>query len=179
MADEKPNQVELEQEEQMAAALTAPEVDMEALLAEERNKAAEYLENWRRSAAEFANYKRRMERDRAEFVQFANERLLKRLLEVMDSFDAGFKMVPAEFANEPWIQGMRAVERQMLKILESEGVTPIEAAGKEFDPKYHEAVVYEPSPGADEGQVLDELQRGYMLNDRVLRPARVKVAKGT
>lgn len=151
---------------------------LETKLAEEKKKADEYLDNWRRTAAEFQNYKRRAEKDKADYAQYANQRLLKRLLDVLDSFGAGFKSVPEQYKNEPWVEGMRAVERQMLQILEGEGVTPIDAAGKDFDPNFHEAMLYEPSPGVSEGQILDELQRGYMLQDRVLRPTRVKVAKG-
>jgi molecular chaperone GrpE len=147
-------------------------------LEEEKKKAAEYLDNWRRSAAEFQNFKRRTEKERGEYAQYANQRLLGRLLDVMDSFVIGFKNVPEEYRAEPWVEGMRAVERQLSRVLESEGVQPIEAQGKEFDPNFHEAMLYEPSPGAPEGQVLEELQRGYMLHDRVLRPTRVRVAKG-
>jgi len=152
--------------------------ELEAQLAQEKKRADEYLDNWRRSAAEFQNFKRRMEKDKADYAQYANERLLKRLLDVLDSFDYGFRDMPDDVKNAPWVEGMRAVQRQLEKILENENVTPIEAKGQEFDPNYHEAMLYEPAPGAEEGEVLDELQRGYMLNDRVLRPARVKVAKG-
>lgn len=152
--------------------------ELESQLAEEKKKSEEYLDNWRRTAAEFQNFKRRAEKDKADYGQYANQRLLKRLLDVMDSFDAGFRTIPAQYSKEPWVEGMRAVERQMLQILEQEGVTPIDAQGKEFDPNFHEAMFYEPSEGAREGQILDELQRGYMLQDRVLRPTRVKVAKG-
>lgn len=152
--------------------------ELEAQLADEKKKSEEYLDNWRRAAAEFQNYKRRMEKDKADYAQYANERLLKRLLDVEDSFDLGFKAMPDDVRNAPWVEGMRAVQRQLEKILESEGVKPIEATGEEFDPRFHEAMFYEPAPGARDGQVLDELQRGYLLNDRVLRPSRVKVAKG-
>ena len=152
--------------------------ELEVQLAQANKKAEEYLDNWRRSAAEFQNYKRRMEKDKADYAQYANERLLKRLLDVTDSFDYGFKAVPEEVKNAPWIEGMRVVQRQMDKILEAEGVTPIAVDGQNFDPKFHEAMLYEPAPGAGEGQILDEMQRGYMLHDRVLRPSRVKVAKG-
>ncbi len=152
--------------------------ELEAQLAEEQKKSAEYLDKYLRMTAEFQNYKRRADKDKADYGQYANQRLLKRLLDVMDSFDAGFKAIPAQFENEPWVEGMRAVERQLLQILEQEGVTPIDAQGKEFDPNFHEAMFYEPAEGASEGQILDELQRGYMLQDRVLRPTRVKVAKG-
>jgi molecular chaperone GrpE len=152
--------------------------ELETQLAEEKKKSDEYLDNWRRTMAEFQNYKRRADKDKAEYAQFANQRLLKRLLDVLDSFDAGFKTIPAQFKNEPWVEGMRAVERQLLQIMEQEGVTPIEAQGKDFDPNFHEAIFYEPSEGASEGEILDELQRGYMIQDRILRPTRVKVAKG-
>jgi molecular chaperone GrpE len=86
--------------------------------------------------------------------------------------------MPKDVKNAPWVEGMRAVQRQLEQIIEGEGVVPIAAQGKDFDPNFHEAMLYEPSPGASEGEVLDELQRGYMLHDRVLRPSRVKVAKG-
>lgn len=152
--------------------------ELEAQLAEERKKSEENFDKYLRMTAEFQNYKRRAEKDKTEYAQYANQRLLKRLLDVMDSFDAGFKNVPAQFEKEPWVEGMRAVERQLLQILEQEGVTPIDVEGKDFDPNFHEAMFYEPSEGASEGQILDELQRGFMLQDRVLRPTRVKVAKG-
>src|SRR5262245_22361981 len=116
-------------EEQLKAA-----TELEAQLAEAQKKSEEYLDNWRRTAAEFQNYKRRSEKDKADYAQYANQRLLKRLLDVADSFEAGFKAIPDEFADEPWVEGMRAVERQLLQILEQEGVTPIDAQGKPFDP---------------------------------------------
>ncbi len=152
--------------------------EMEAQLAEEKKKSEDYLDKYLRMTAEFQNFKRRAEKDKADYAQYANQRLLKRLLDVLDSFDAGFKTIPAQFKHEPWVEGMRAVERQLLQILEQEGVTPIDTQGKTFDPNFHEAMFYEPAEGASEGQILDELQRGYMLQDRVLRPTRVKVAKG-
>ncbi len=173
MAQDQGNGLEQELEQQLKSV-----GELEAQLAEEKNKTNEYLDNWRRTAAEFQNFKRRAEKDKADYGQYANQRLLKRMLDVLDSFDAGFKAIPEQFKNEPWVEGMRAVERQMLQILEGEGVKPIEALGKEFDPNFHEAILYEPSPGASDGQILDELQRGYMLHDRILRASRVKVAKG-
>ncbi len=173
MAEAKGNGLDQEFQEKMENVS-----ELETKLAEEKKKADEYLDNWRRTAAEFQNFKRRAEKDKADYAQYANQRLLKRMLDVLDSFDAGFKAVPESYRHKPWVEGMRAVERLMLQILEGEGVTPIEATGKEFDPNFHEAMFYEPSPGASEGQILEELQRGYMLHDRVLRPTRVKVAKG-
>ncbi len=151
---------------------------LEQQLQEERNKSAEYLDNWRRTAAEFANYKKRVEKDKAEYRQYANDRLLARLLDVMDGFDAAFRAIPENFRNESWVQGIRLTEQKLRTVLESEGVKPIDAEGKDFDPNYHEAMFYEPTPGEPEGRVTGEFQRGYMLGERLLRPARVKVAKG-
>ncbi|MGE5139945.1 MAG: nucleotide exchange factor GrpE [Rudaea sp.] len=150
----------------------------EQQLDQERSKAAEYLENWRRTAAEFANYKKRVDRDRAEYAQFANSQILSKLLDVMDGFDAAFQAIPAKFREEPWVQGIRLVEQKLSRVLEGEGVKPIDAQGKDFDPNYHEAMFYEPTPGEPEGRVTAEFQRGYVLGDRVLRPSRVKVSKG-
>lgn len=152
--------------------------DTDRQLDEGKKKAAEYLDNWKRAVADLANYKKRVEKDRSEYLQYANGRLLAKLLDVMDGFDAAFKAVPPQFKNEPWVEGMRLVEKQLRRVLETEDVKPIEAEGKDFDPNFHEAMVYETSPGVPEGKVTADFQRGYMLGDRVLRPSRVKVAKG-
>ncbi len=154
------------------------EPDLEKQLDEERKKAAENMDNWRRTAAEFANYKRRVEKEKTEYSQYANSVLLAKLLDVMDGFDAAFKAIPERFRNEPWVEGIRLTEQKLRRVLESEGVKPIEVEGKDFDPNYHEAMFYEPTPGEPEGRVTGEFQRGYTLGERVLRPARVKVAKG-
>lgn len=153
-------------------------LSLEQQLEEEKKKSAEYMDNWRRSAAEFSNYKKRVEKERGEYGQFANAVLLGKLLDVMDGFDAAFRAIPPQFKNEPWVEGVRLVEQKLRRVLETEGVKPIESEGKDFDPNFHEAMYYEPSPGQPEGRVLSEFQRGYMLGDRVLRPSRVKVAKG-
>ncbi len=181
-------------QEDQAASLTADELarsrekkatqpepqslSVEQQLEEEKKKSAEYLDNWRRSVAEFANYRKRVEKERAEYAQFASSLLLGKLLDVADGFDAAFKAIPEKFRGEPWVEGVRLVEQKLRHVLDDEGVKPIEAKGKEFDPNFHEAMFYEESPGEPEGRVIGEFQRGYMLGDRVLRPTRVKVSKG-
>ena len=165
------------QDVQTATPSEQPAPSAEQPLADEKQKAEEYLDNWRRSAAEFSNYRKRVEKEKAEYAQFANAVLLTKLLEVMDGFDAAFHAIPEKFHSEPWVEGIRLVEQKLKRVLESEGVKPIEAQGKEFDPNFHEAMFHEVSPGAPEGQVLSEFQRGYLLGERVLRPSRVKVAK--
>jgi molecular chaperone GrpE len=94
---------------------------------------------------------------------------------VLDDFDRALESVPAD-AHDPWIEGVRLVERKMRSVLESEGVTPIESVGQPFDPNLHEAVVHEPTADHPDNQVIGELQRGYRMHDRVLRPSLVRVA---
>ena len=105
--------------------------------------------------------------------------LLAKLLNVVDDFDRALASTPPELEHLGWIEGLWLVERKLRALLESEGVTPIEAIGKPFDPREHEAAIYEETDSAPEGQVTGEIQRGYRVRDRVLRPALVKVAKNT
>lgn len=148
---------------------------LERELEETRRKSEEHLYNWQRSAADFANFKRRTEEERATVNQFSNAVLIGKLLTVLDDFDRALDNVPAD-AHDPWIEGVKLVERKLRNVLESEGVTPIEAIGKPFDPNLHEAVVHEPTAEHPDNQVIGELQRGYRLHDRVLRPSLVRVA---
>jgi molecular chaperone GrpE len=169
---------QIQEGQSVTPAADQPQLTPEQQLEEEKKTSAEYLDNWRRSAAEFANFKKRIEKERAEYSLFASSLLLGKLLDVMDGFDAAFNAIPERFHGEPWVEGIRLVEQKLRYVLESEGVKPIEAQGKEFDPNFHEAMFYEQSPGQPEGRVIGEFQRGYMLGDRVLRPTRVKVSKG-
>jgi molecular chaperone GrpE len=108
-------------------------------------------------------------------ARFANATLIGKLLAVLDDFDRALEHVP-EDVHEGWVDGVRLVERKLRGVLESEGVTPIEALGQEFDPTIHEAVVHEDTADHPDNEVIGELQRGYRLYDRVLRPSLVKVA---
>jgi molecular chaperone GrpE len=145
-------------------------------LEETSAKASEHLNNWQRSAADFANYKRRTDEERAALSQFANALLIGKLLSVLDDFDRALESVPAEQAHDPWAEGVQLVERKLRNVLESEGVTPIEAVGQPFDPNLHEAVVHEDTADHPDNEVIGELQRGYRLHDRVIRPSLVRVA---
>ena len=109
----------------------------------------------------------------------ANEMLLAKLLHVVDDFDRALVAMPRELEHLGWIEGLWLVERKLRALLESEGVTPIEAVGRPFDPREHEAVIHEETGTAPDGQVIAEIQRGYRIRDRVLRPTLVKVAKNT
>jgi molecular chaperone GrpE len=148
---------------------------LERELAEVRAKSEEHLYNWQRSAADFANFKRRTDEERATVGQFSTAILIGKLLAVLDDFDRALENVPPD-AHEGWIEGVKLVERKLRGVLESEGVTPIEALGQAFDPNLHEAVVHEPTADHPDNQVIGELQRGYRLHDRVIRPSLVRVA---
>ena len=144
-------------------------------LEQAKARAEEATYNWQRSAADFANYKRRTEEERSVVTQMGTAVVIGKLLSVLDDFDRALASVPSD-AHESWVEGIRLVERKLRGVLESEGVAPIEAVGRPFDPNLHEAVVHEPTADHPDNLVIEELQRGYLLNDRVLRPSLVKVA---
>jgi molecular chaperone GrpE len=149
--------------------------DLQRVLAETRELSDEHLRGLQRTAADFANYRRRVDEDREGLAQFTNSILIGKLLGVLDDFDRALANVPAE-THEGWVDGVRLVERKLRGLLENEGVTQIEALGKPFDPNLHEAVVSEETADYPDNQVIGELQRGYRLRDRVLRPSLVRVA---
>ena len=129
-----------------------------------------------RTAAEFDNYRKRIDRERRELSEFAAADVLKELLPILDNLERALQ-APAGADVDAYRKGVEMVQRQMLDLLRKRGVTPIETVGAEFDPNYHQAVTYDVSPDHREGEVIEELQRGYMLGERLLRPAMVKVAK--
>jgi molecular chaperone GrpE len=169
--------------EERADAITTPSrsellaqlQEVEAALAKTREQAEENLRNWQRAAADFSNYKRRTDEERRAAGAFVNEVLLARLLAVLDDFDRALESVP-EDVHEGWLDGIRLVERKLQGLLEAEGVTPIEAIGQPFDPNLHEAVVHEETTEAPDNTVIGEVQKGYLLHERVLRPSLVRVA---
>lgn len=138
----------------------------------------EYLDQWKRSAAEFINYKKREERLRIERERSANQRVLKKLLPLLDDFRRAVQHRPEELVENEWVNGMLAIERKLWMVLEQEGVTVIPAdEGMEFDPNIHEALISQEKEGMEAGFILSELERGYKQGDIVLRPARVIVSR--
>lgn len=164
--------------EETAEAVAAGEVaELRRQLEETQAKADEYLDQWRRSVAEFSNYRKRMERDRQEFQKTATADFLKRLLPVVDDMERAFAHLPADLAGREWVIGMQMVYQKLLDLLRQEGLQPIEAEGGQFDPLYHEAVSYEESTEHEDGAIIGVVRRGYRFGDRVLRPAQVRVAR--
>lgn len=145
-------------------------------LEEAQAEAAEYLEQLQRSRAEFANYKKRNEREREDFIKLANAALITKLLPVLDDCERALRTVPDSLRGLTWVEGIFLIERRLRITLEQEGLTEIEAVGKKFDPELHHAAVREETTEYEEGEIISELQKGYKLNDSVLRPSMVRVA---
>jgi molecular chaperone GrpE len=140
-------------------------------------KADEYLSALQRERAEFTNFKRRTAEERVRDAGLAGEDLIRKVLVLADDFDRAIANAPASLEGDAWFDGIAAIDRKLRLLLESEGVTAVEAGpGTAFDPREHEAVVSVPGTGRAEGEIVDEIRRGYRLRDRVIRPALVAVA---
>ncbi len=149
---------------------------IQAALEVSEAKAAEYLDGWQRAKAEFTNYRKRQERER-ELARFETVgRVAKRYLPIVDDLERALNERPIEGEGASWSEGIELVYRKLINILEAEGVTLIEANNEMFDPNLHEAVVQSESDEHESGQVIEVLQTGYKMGDRVLRPAVVRIA---
>ena len=149
-----------------------PDVGLDAL----QRERDELKDRLLRTAAEFQNYRNRVDRERRELLDSAGSEVLLELLPIVDNFERALQ-APATAGAESLRKGVELIHRQMLDLLRKRGVTPITAVGADFDPRFHQAVIHEASDTHREGEVVEELQRGYTLGDRLLRPAMVKVAK--
>jgi molecular chaperone GrpE len=131
-----------------------------------------------RKSAEFDNFRKRVDRERREFAEWAAADVLTEILAAVDDLERALA-VEAPAGAEGYRGGIELIHRQLLELLRKRGVTAVETVGQTFDPHLHQAVAYEESPGVDEGQIIGELRRGYRLGERLLRPALVRVAKAS
>jgi molecular chaperone GrpE len=163
------------------AQATTLSVQMQEALAEREQlkaQAAENLDGWQRARAEFANYKRRVEAERTELAASAGADALSRVLPAVDDFERAMQTLPDDLKDHPWVNGISMVQRKLNAALEQSGITPIVTnPGDTFDPNVHEAVTHEDSEQFGSEQIIGEVQRGYKIGDRVLRPAMVRVAR--
>ncbi|MBE9482852.1 MAG: nucleotide exchange factor GrpE [Chloroflexi bacterium] len=152
--------------------------DMETLkkiLAEEKEKAEGYLVNWQRAQTDFINYKRRSEQEKEEISKFASGVFMLNLLPILDDLERALASIPPKLTGFTWVEGISLIERKLRASLETKGLSQIKALGEPFDPNLHEAAMH--SKGK-EGIVIEELQKGYKLHDRVIRPTMVVVGNG-
>lgn len=174
------DQEELLTEEEQAPELTPAEdqewEELEDSLAESRSKAQEYLEGWQRSRAEFANYKKRIMREKKDIHKYARGEVIKHYLEIADDLGRALQDRPEEGEGAAWAEGIELIYKKLLNKLESEGVERMDAQGEYFDPNIHEAVFKQEHEDYESGQIIEVIQDGYFLGERVLRPAIVRVA---
>lgn len=172
--DETPDEPVAQEEEAAVDEVTALLEELE----EAKRREAEYLDGWQRARAELANARKRFQREQEQAYANAKADVLVRVLPIVDDFERAFVTLPEEMEEEAWLGGVRLIWRKLQALLEQEGVSAIEAAGQEFDPHLHQAVTHEPSETVPEGQVIDEMQKGYQMGGRVLRPSIVRVSSG-
>lgn len=146
-------------------------------LEELRSEASEYLDGWQRARAEFANYKKRIEREQEEARERIAGEIIARYLGVFDDLERALQDQPTEGDGKVWSEGIKLIHQKLKSILESEGIEIVPAEGEPFDPNIHEAISYEESDDHENGQVIAVVQQGYKLGDRLIRPAIVRVAK--
>lgn len=152
---------------------------IDAEIVEEENEAEsangnEYIEKYQRLMADFANYKQREEKSKADFKKFASSSLVEKLLPVLDNFDRALKDKDPE---DPFVKGVIMTRDELIKILKNEGLEEIASDGEKFDHNLHHAVMTEESDTVEEDYIIETFQKGYTLNGRILRPAMVKVRK--
>ncbi len=170
---ETPVQEDPADEANLASQIESLKTELEAFEA----KADEYLEGWQRARADFANYKKRINRERQRIRQDAIGEVTKRYLPVLDDLERALKNRPEQGEGAEWAEGIELVYRKMLSILESDGIVPMEAEGDTFNPNLHEAIDQAESEEHQSDEIIEVIQKGYMIDDRVLRPAMVRVAK--
>jgi molecular chaperone GrpE len=151
----------------------SPAPDDVQAIARERD---DYYDRLLRKTAEFDNYRKRVERERREQMEYASADVLIDLLPLVDDLERALR-AESDAGTDAYRKGVELILKQMLDLLRRRGVMPIEAIGRQFDPHLHQAVTHEVVPGHHEGEVVEEFRRGYKLGDRLLRPAMVKVAK--
>jgi len=166
--------VEEGEQEEPIDELTALGQELEKVKAKE----AEYLDGWQRARAELANARKRFQREQEQAYANAQADVLARLLPIVDDFGRAFETLPHNLSGLTWIEGMALIRHKLHALLEQNGVEPIEAVGQEFDPFLHQAITHEPSDTVAVGHVISELQKGYKMGDRVLRPSMVRVSAG-
>jgi len=177
MPEPVPNELPAEEEADRGEAAPDLSVVIDELhkqVTEAQAQAAEYKDGWQRSVADFQNYRKRIEAERAETYQSAVSNIIKRYLPIVDDLERALATRPEGLA---WADGVELIYRKLQSILDSEGIKRIDAEGQMFDPNFHEAIGEEHADGAKSGQVIAVVRNGYMLGDKVIRPAMVRVAR--
>ncbi len=154
-----------------------PQIDLEQQLSQAKAKAQEYLDGWQRTQAEFSNYRKRLEREQISQRQNITGAAVKRYLPIVDDLERALNHVPDLCKGSGWVEGIELIFQKMVAALDADGVKPIGEAGEVFDPNFHEAIAQAPSQEYKSGEIIEVVQKGYVIGDKVLRPAIVRVAE--
>lgn len=142
-----------------------------------KQQSDEFSDGWQRERAEFANFRKRIARDQdQERLNFRID-IIKRYLVVHDDFERALANIPAELKGHPWLEGVQLIYQKLKNLLDGEGIKPIPAEETAFNPEFHEAISHEENPDFESEQIIEVVQQGYTIGDRVIRPALVRVAK--
>jgi len=163
-------------EEQMVETEEKTVEDLISALEESDRLASEYLDHLQRLQAEFDNYKKRADREKAELIKYASAELVSELIDIMENLERGVASAKGSDDIDSIVKGMEMVSTQLKDILGSRGLKPIEAVGKKFDPHYHEAMMMTPTDEYPYNTVIEEFQQGYMIKDKVIRYSKVRVS---
>jgi molecular chaperone GrpE len=176
--DSAPIQEEADAEdEQPTAAFKEEYQQLEKDLEQSRQQATQNLEGWQRERAEFSNYKRRIEREQAQMAQNITAEVIRKYLVILDDLERALKARPEEGEGAAWAQGIELIYRKLQNVLEAEGVIRIQAETEMFNPNVHEAISHEESPDHESGDIIEVVQQGYKIGERIIRPALVRVAR--
>lgn len=154
-----------------------PGEDLQSRLSAAEAQAKEYLDGWQRAQAEFMNYRKRIEREQEQQRLYALGSAVKRYLPVVDDLERAIQNVPSDCQGIPWVEGINLIYQKMSSALEADGVKTVGAVGEPFDPNLHEAIGQAPSNDHPSGHIIEVLQKGYLMGDKILRPAMVRVAE--
>jgi molecular chaperone GrpE len=165
------------EDEQPTAAFKEEYQQLEKDLEQSRQQATQNLEGWQRERAEFSNYKRRIEREQAQMAQNITAEVIRKYLVILDDLERALKARPEEGEGAAWAQGIELIYRKLQNVLEAEGVIRIQAETEMFNPNVHEAISHEESPDHESGDIIEVVQQGYKIGERIIRPALVRVAR--
>ncbi len=177
MAERKPKVQSTPPQEDQLAEMETRIQELENQVSAENAKVAEYFDGWQRERADFINYKKRIELNQVQAQQNTLATMTRKYLAVMDDLERALKNKPTSGEGLAWSEGIELIYKKLQGILESDGVKEIAADGAMFDPNFHEALTHEDSPAHESGQIIEVIQKGYLIGDRVIRPSLVRVAR--
>lgn len=176
--EEVANEVELETGDELVEEEETSEIELlQTEIDRLQQQSQEYLDGWQRERAEFANYKKRKDKENLQLQNNISGNIIRKYLDIVDDLERALQNQPEDGEGASWAKGIELIYRKFLGALEAEGVVPMEVEGQQFDPNLHEAISQEPNEEYESGQIIEVLRNGYLLGDRVIRPASVRIAQ--